>query len=172
MFNSLFGMREEVIKSILRKVGKDLKLLDIAIDIIAFFTIGFTFSLHIFNSLQHFFHSLIVPLKEGGDSVEVFEQFYNYIILLKASMIFHSGYPEIYLPLLQEIDTVFGDYIDEGEEEDRIQSFIDQYKLNLGEFHQQNKGDSVSGDIALNKRGSGPEKVKFKYKGFINMGNT
>jgi len=43
MFNTLLGLKEQTIHSLLTKVAKDLRLLDIAIDIIAFFTIGFKF---------------------------------------------------------------------------------------------------------------------------------
>ena len=115
-----------------------------------------------------------------GKEAEGFKVFYDYIILLKANMVVHSGYPEVYIPLIDKIDQVFYGFIDEDQENYRIESFIKQYKLNLDEGQHENQEETTNEESKIQKSSSENNdsivviktENKFKYKGFINMGNT
>lgn len=95
-------------------------------------------------------------------------------------MIVHSGYPELYLPLMEKLDSACSGFLDEEAEIEKIENFIKQYKWKLDDHDQgdiQNKEAETLQDVDAKSDKSSTDQVvkvapKFKYKGLVNMGNT
>ncbi|CAI2384673.1 unnamed protein product [Moneuplotes crassus] len=187
MFKILSENGDMVMNSVLSKISKDDTHLELAIDVIAFFTIGFKFcSIKILKRMEDFFSKNIlcrVQTDEEGkqqtNAMYIFGLYADYIVLLKAIMIVNSGYPDIYIPLTEKIDQTFGAYIDRKEEKYQINGFIELYTLKLEDLEQEDLeidnqidqkdgSESDNGDVEESK----VSKKSYKFKGLVNMGNT
>ena len=90
-------------------------------------------------------------------------------------MIVHSGYPEIYLPLLEKIDSACKEFIVEDLENEKIEKLILQYKWKLDDTDQNNIQEKEVETDAKSETKSDAGEVKkitvtkivnkFKYKG-------
>jgi len=97
-------------------------------------------------------------------------------------MMVHSGYPELYLPLINKIESACSNFLVEEIEQEKIDNLIKQYHWKIDDSEQENieskeTETDVNNDVKSEKSvvlDSGTQKVapQFKYKGFINMGNT
>ena len=93
-------------------------------------------------------------------------------------MIVHSGYPELYLPLLEKIDSACKEFTIEDIENEKIEKLISQYKWKIDDTEQSNiEQKEVETDQNLDSKSEAGEVKKvvttktvsqFKYKGLGN----
>lgn len=142
LFSDIISLHSLVVKWIVRELTEDTTLLKLGADIIAFFIIGFQmhpnyFIMECFKSLEEFASYLILTTKEEEslsirDTKAWDDAVLDFIILLKAAMVVHPGYPELYLPLVIKLDSFTGGHI-EGEQQ-KIQDLINHYTWKFGSY--------------------------------------
>ena len=120
------------------------------------------------------------------------EEILEFIVMVKAAMAVHSGYPELYIPLMEKLDQACGDFLVGDIEAERIEQMVEQYKWKLDDNEQgdiENKEvETAAEQETKSDKSAGVEVAKvvkqFKYKGLgrlwlldndtfiVNMGNT
>jgi ubiquitin carboxyl-terminal hydrolase 35/38 len=103
---------------------------------------------------------------------------FDFIIFLKTAMIVHPGYPELYLPLMNKLDSATAGFIEE--EEQKIEDVILRYKWKLDEKDQgkiESKEAETNADYEnktddKSQPTTGKVVSEYKFKGLVNMGNT
>ena len=114
------------------------------------------------------------------------DEILDFVVMLKAAMVVHSGNPGLYQPIIDKLDTQFGGFLNEDTESERIEHNIQTYKWKIDDSDQEgiNKDDAqVDENIDTKSDGSAvatkevakasTQVVKeFKFKGLNNMGNT
>ena len=205
LFNTLISVHGMVVKGILKKLSKSLDLIALVSDIFAFFAIGFQvhanyFIDECFKSLDRVITTSILSTQEDGkwilkETSASNEDVLEFLIIAKTAMIVHSGYPELYIPLLEKIDSACKEFTIEEVESEKIEKIIIQYKWKIDSEEQTNiENKEVETNTTLETKSDIGEEVKekptkivnqFKYKGLGkyfsylwinlilgNMGNT
>lgn len=187
----------------LKRAAKDMKLLPLATDLVAFFVLGFQLHANYFidnwfKPLQVFISTQILQENRVGDASGCVDQasippdeipespeysirqtpasneeVLEFIVMVKAAMAVHSGYPELYIPLMEKLDQACGEFLVGGGEAERVEQMIEQYRWRLDDTEQGDIGskevETVVDQDAKSDKSAGGEVVKvakqFKYKG-------
>ena len=109
-----------------------------------------------------------------------YEFFQYFVLLLKAQIQIHPGYPELYIPLLEKIDSALKNNGIMEDDKERVTMFIGIYEKKFSGINQHQFQDFQDlEDLRTEQRNEdkdskeAEDKVKkFLYSGFINTGNT
>ena len=109
-----------------------------------------------------------------------YEFFKYFVTLLKAQMQIHPGYPELYIPLLEKIDSALKNNGVIENNKEKVTRFIGIYEKKFSGINQHQFQDFQDlEDLRAEQRNDDKDskeaenKVKkFLYSGFINTGNT
>jgi len=179
-FNTLISLHGLVVKGIIKKISKDLALLSLAADLISVFILGFQvhsnyFITECFKPLTKFIKEKLIDINSNPIESVNQDDILDFVIMMKAAMLVHSGNPGLYQPVIELIDNTFGEFLEENIENDKIENKIEQFKWKIDDSDQENinKNEAQGDQTNDSKSDSGVIVVKeFKYKGLNNMGNT